>query len=150
MTDNLLLVDYRTEHGIEIVNQRGRETEGRFLSMPDINARLEEKETTGNAWTMLKNGRPIACGGFYRYTDHGAEAWYLVSPDAWTERKTLFRIVRDIIVNFMKHYPCRLTGHVLDDDEAGKRWARHLGFQDTDTRIEADGITYVLYERLAA
>lgn len=150
MTDNLVMVDFRYEHGLDILRTRGREAEKRFLSMLDLEDRLEEKEKTGNAWTMLKDGRPIACGGFYRYTDEGAEAWYMMTPEAWAERRILFRVVRNIITNFLRLHPCRLTGHILDDDEAGKTWARHLGFRETETRITADDRVYVLYERVAA
>ena len=142
------VVEYKAEHGITLIQNQVRDEEAWFRNVTTLADLMAEKEK-GYAWTLLKDGEAVACGGFYRYEGNTAEAWYIVSPKAWEERRWLFQIVRNIIDTFLDETGKTLKGHVLVNDRAGRSWAKHMGFTETPGIILDKGQEYTLWERRA-
>lgn len=144
------ITGYRPEHFTRIITTNPRSVEGALTDEAVISLKAREKEQ-GDAWTMLVDGNPVACGGFFHYANNEAEAWYLISPDAAEHTKLLLRVVRGFIETFITDKDVlRLKAFVDMDDEAGKRWAGCMGFTIKDPLeiYHSEGREYALYERL--
>lgn len=143
------IVKYRAEHGTDITRNRMRPVEKWNEGRDDLDERAKEKETP-DAWTMLKDDKAIACGGFYKCAGDTADAWFLISIDARPHVKLLVRIVKNIITKFMEDNAItRLNAYVQADDKAGHRWAECMDFHRTEQVHGHNGKQYVAYERTA-
>lgn len=144
------ITGYKAEHFTRILMNNPRSVEGLLTDDTLISLKATEKER-GDAWTMLVDGDPVACGGFFHYANNEAEAWYLISPDAAEHTKLLIRVVRGFIETFITDKDIlRLKAFVDTSDDAGVRWAGCMGFtiKEPAEIYRSGGREYALYERL--
>lgn len=142
------IAPYKASHAFDIICDQVRETESWFKTCPQAGQLMKEKEQ-GEAWTVLEDGVPIACAGFYRYAGHTAEAWYLMSPGAKRHIKGIMVICKNSIDTFLEDSGItHLVAHVLEEDAGGHAWARYMGFKRTDIHIPDGGHMYVKYQRV--
>ena len=142
------IVRYKAAHMVSIIGESRRQEEDWFITA-DIIAPAKAKEQ-GDAWTLLDNARPLACGGFYRFEGNEAEAWFLLCPDAKKYAKTITRFIR-----WAFDYATEVKGvrrfvaHVLDYDTTGQKWATLFGFRDTGVRTVDMGHDYMEFRKVA-
>ncbi|MFK0377844.1 GNAT family acetyltransferase [Pandoraea sp. NPDC090278] len=81
---------------------------------------------TGVGWTVLKDGKPVACGGVAEQWPGRAEAWTLLSDDALRTFRHVHRVAQGVIAEAPWN---RIEMKVDARHDAGVRWAKRLGFE---------------------
>lgn len=85
----------------------------------------------GSSWTATLDGRPVGCAGFIHHHAAYLRSWALVSEDvpktAWT---TMTRRVRSEIRAAFERGVIRIDAIVVENFNAGHRWAELVGFRD--------------------
>lgn len=99
--------------------------------------------------TVLKDGKPILCGGVIEHWSNRGGLWAIVSKDCGPAS---FITVHRLVSMFINSLPYpRLEFHVDVEFEAGHRWAKALGFDVEAPRLRAyqpNGRDAVLYARV--
>lgn len=83
-------------------------------------------EDSGNGWTAMRDGRPIACAGFVEQWEGRALAWALMAEDSGPHFVAITRAVKRAIAMARWH---RIEAQVDAEFGAGLRWAEMLGFE---------------------
>lgn len=139
-------VPFRSDHAVRVIIHGTRQVE-QWFQTADVYVRAKEKES-GDAWTLMQDGAPVACGGFYRYEGPTAEAWFLISPFIAKNRRAMIRFMRwafDWATDVKKVKTFR--AHVLSGDTVGLRWARYWGLLPAGSVEDKTGRRYVVCER---
>jgi len=101
-----------------------------------------------HSYTVLSDGRPIACGGLVEYWNGRAEAWAVL--DAVCKKD--FIAVHNAARRFLDSVGIRRIEAVVHVGfDAGHRWLRTLGFVMEAPLLESydpDGRDYSLYARV--
>ncbi len=138
------LVPFEAEHLLEFEN--------RDTSMRETLRLAIDKERLGPAFTALKDGRVLGCGGIVLQWPGVATVWMNLSEDLpkkhglWMTRITK-RVLADAIRAFKLH---RLEAIVMRDSKVNQRWIKMLGFRKEGgvatayTSDEKDCIRYQL------
>jgi RimJ/RimL family protein N-acetyltransferase len=88
------------------------------------------KDERGPAWTMKKDGRPIACGGFVGIGDGMAVVWVMATDEVRGHGMKLCRFARNatkIVFETMGWH--RIHAAVRVDRPEYQRWAELMGFE---------------------
>lgn len=95
-------------------------------------------QTEGPAWSMARDGDPIAIFGLSMGNAWSAVAWLVatpaMSPESW---KKLMRHCRTVLGNARATGLHRIEAQVLDGWPEADRFARRLGFEFEGTRRAA-------------
>jgi hypothetical protein len=81
---------------------------------------------SGDAWTAVVDGLPVACGGLIEMWAGRAYAWALLSPEAGPHLLAMTRAIRSRLARASFR---RVEMAVDVNFEAGRRWALMLGFE---------------------
>ena len=102
-------------------------------------------------WTMLEDGKPIACWGVQPHWEGVATVWSDFSEIALTKyRTTLAKSIKRRTEEYIKKLHLhRLQSLIPADDEVTKRWIEWLGFH-FEGRFEQymKGVDVLMYARL--
>jgi hypothetical protein len=124
-------VDYKAEHAVEIMPyiRPLEQTEETRESAAMWAVLREENQRSGNkAWTMLKDGIPLCCGGFMMYWQGVAEAWFMLSQKGMPHAKTILRESRKFMEGYIKQFNIhRMQAFINAQDETACRWAERYG-----------------------
>jgi len=139
------IVQLQPLHLLEIQMQAAQA--GELQSGADLLAHGVRLCQRGMAFTVLREGRPVAAGGLVEVQSHYATAWALVGSDAGPAMTAMTRAVRRVIA--ARAYE-RVDLTVRADFEAGQRWAWLLGFEKVATlrKWGPDRSDYTLYEKV--
>lgn len=125
------VVPYRAEHAIQIMpNIRAIEQTEYAREGAAMWAVLrEDEQRTGNkAWTILKDGIPLCCGGFMLYWQGVAEVWFMLSQKGIPFTKTILRESRKLMEDYIKRFNIhRMQAFINAQDETACRWAERYG-----------------------
>lgn len=102
----------------------------------------------GPCFTVLRDERPVACGGAHEFHARRAELWGLLSVECAPVLRPMTSAVRGWIDQCAY---TRLEINVATDFAAGHRWARMLGFQvegPEKLAFTPDGAGAIPYVRL--
>lgn len=80
------------------------------------------------AYTVMRDGQPIACAGFIEIWKNRAYAWSYLSDDSIHGAKHIHRAAIDGLKSASARWK-RIEMAVNVQHTAAKRWAAHLGFR---------------------
>jgi hypothetical protein len=121
----MTVAPYSREHLFAIRIQPAQADVAQWVT-PEMAAGLESPDS----WTVLRDGEPVFCGGFWEYWQGRAVVWAIVSPAAGP---LMARITRGVI-RYLDLLPHRRVEVYADAAfPAGDRWARMLGFRHEGT-----------------
>lgn len=101
-----------------------------------------------HSYTVLKDGKPIACGGVLEYWMGRGEAWAVLDAVSRKDFMAVHNAARRFIAAINMR---RIEAVVQTDFTAGHRWLRALGFQMEAPLLKAydpDGRDFSLYARV--
>lgn len=123
----MMLLEFKTEH-LECMDIREIERNSIF-SDPNISGRLSVLASEGFAYTLLEDGRIIACGGICPIMPGVATAWII--PSEWVPQysKTFVKVVKAQIDKMMEDMNLHRVETTCVDDELHSKWMEHIGFE---------------------
>lgn len=121
--EHALLLDPQPEQGYEVV-------------LPEDALERERDD----AWTLLEDGLPIACGG----VDASGWTWGLLSSAARRRMLVVHTAVRRMLSRYAGQ---RLTLYADVEFEAAHQWARLLGFHPAGATKIRPGKDATIYQR---
>jgi len=84
-----------------------------------------------NAYTLLLDDTPIACGGVWPIWEGVAAVWSALSLESLKHPKALHKAARGALDEIEARLGLkRMEAAVLFGHDAGHRWMRHLGFRE--------------------
>ena len=102
----------------------------------------------GDGWTVLADGKPIACAVLVRTGFSRGAVYAFIGADAGPHMLAVYRTAERM---FDMHAYNRIEALVAGDFEAGARWMEMLGFElETPNGMKSfgpNGETYMLYAR---
>lgn len=138
------LVKLQPEHLFQFTPQPAQAAALGMLT-PDFAQTLVAQ--TGVGWAGVLDGRVIGCAGIAECWPGRAEAWTLLSEDAFDVFRHIHRVVRRVLADCPWH---RVEMKVDADHVAAIRWAEHLGFEREGLmrKYTADQRDVFLYARV--
>lgn len=134
------VVKFRPEHLLAITpqpEQREELTAAQHVGM------------AGDGWSVLNNGKPIACAVLLELGDGRVSVLAFIGADAGPHMRSVFSVANRIF-DLTPHR--RIEAIVLAGFAAGARWMRMLRFKlETPAGMEKfgpNGETYMLYSRV--
>jgi len=105
-------------------------------------------EMAGDGWTVLADGKPIACAVLVRSGFSRGAVHAFIGADAGPHMLAVYRVAERM---FEMHTYCRIEALVAAGFAAGARWMEMLGFElETPNGMKSfgpNGETYMLYAR---
>lgn len=139
------IVRFKPAHLLELKLQPAQKNLRETILKPEYGTALA---LTGWAFTVMLDGRPVACAGAQEFHPKRAEIWALLSRES---NPLMRQMTRAAIGWFEQCQYDRLECHVATDFDAGHRWARMLGFKVEGPEKRAysfDGGSVIPYVRL--
>lgn len=125
------LVDFRPLGAGEIVIDGYTKGDAAKLNVrPGDGLGIQPEDQPSPAWTMKKDGHPIACGGFVDIGHGIAMVWVIASDEVRGHGRMLCRFARqaiDIVTEDLGWH--RIQAVVRCDRPEYERWARLMGFE---------------------
>lgn len=143
------IIPYKKAHAFELFERGIQEVNFHLSSVGDWEKLANDWEIAGPAFTIVLDGRPIACGGFALYDKSFAECWAFILQ---TEHGIV--VYRNILKKFREmieqHKFRRLQALVIDNFESGTKLIEHLGFEHVAPlrKYGPNGETMQLFERV--
>jgi hypothetical protein len=113
------IVPFRRWHLVWLQEQ-GPAADGNFGYGVDVLMTLEKQ----NCWTVVQDGKPIACGGTLLQWPGRHQAWMYMAPQ--TSRH--MRFITHAVQSGLEKIKGRIEFTVRADFAQGHRWAKMLGF----------------------
>lgn len=125
MSDEVKIIPYEVWHGESIIN--GHSLSGIKINASDYTANIKFPDM---AWTGINDQVVLGCCGIVPLWNGVGEAWTMLSLNARDSfGLTLHRAVKNQLYEIAKKKSLhRVHCHVLENFEAGHRWAKCLGF----------------------
>lgn len=117
------IVRFLPRHLLELRLQPAQGSLSTTIQKPEYGTALA---LAGPCFTILLDGRPVACAGANEFHPGRAEIWALLSRES---RPLMRQMTRAAIGWFEQCSYRRLEINVATDFDAGHRWARMLGFK---------------------
>jgi len=107
-----------------------------------------QNELEGAGWTVLADGKPIACAVLVQTGIYRGAVYAFIGADAGPHMLAVYRVADRM---FEMHAYSRIEALVIKGFEAGARWMEMLGFElETPNGMKSfgpNGETYMLYAR---
>src|SRR5690554_2270295 len=101
----------------------------------------EEAAHVGLSWTIVENGKPLACFGVVP-RDGYLETWSVNSQDVFKVKKSYLKLLRALLVEVDKWFkPECFRAFVAKGFSKGYSWVEALGFEFE--KIEKDKAVYI-------
>lgn len=141
------IIPFSVNHVVSI-DMRDHET---WASREMLEEFAQEHMRRGGGYSMVDDGKIIACGGVDVVWQGVGEAWTILSRHIEQHKLSLHRTTRCFLDNLIHMRRLhRVQAHVLKADERAVRWINALGFH-AEAVLESFGPNredYILYARL--
>jgi hypothetical protein len=132
--DTLELVKYKAAHLQDILTHHSQRESAKFVKWEDC-VSLERHE---HSFSVLKNGKAIACIGLMKYWEGRYEGWAFMIPG----NRESFLFIHNCVKHFLDKTDIRRVEMTVDMGfKQGHRWARLLGFQVECETLKSFGPT---------
>ena len=117
----MTITPFKPEHLGQIDLQAEQTLAKKYLQNEEYARSLAEQE----AWTLMRDGRVVACAGFTHVWGNRYQAWAVISATIGAAGMlTLSRAV----LRAMELKTGRVEAYVAEEFEAGRKWAELMGF----------------------
>lgn len=131
---NLRCVKYEPAHLISILEDPSQKETAKYVKHSDAQA----LSTHEYAYSVLKDGIPVACAGLLKYWNGRYEAWAFLIPG----HRDAFLFIHNKVKLFLSETSIRRIEATVDMKfRAGHRWAKALGFEVECEILKAYGPT---------
>ena len=118
---------FRPEHAYQVLESL---VELKYMVAPkgewDEAIRLWEE---GKAFTLMADGVIVGCGGVMMREQGKGEAWIIATPLISKYRKTVFKLIRNVLGEIINEYKLRRVEALCPGKYTeGQRLLKHLGF----------------------
>lgn len=117
---------FHVEH-LKTMQIRDQEWNGLF-ALPDVYERMERLSQTGEALSMVDNGRVITCAGFVQLWPGVLEMWQIPSTHLADNPMRYARIIKRYIEQVAEQLKAHRIQTVCANDNLHTRWMDFLGF----------------------
>lgn len=119
----MIVVDFLPEHILELQNYGGQEHLVK-TARPEDNAELKRR-SQGSSITVMKDSRPIACGGIAANTPYRGLVWAVFQKTTPSD----FVFIHKASVGVIQNSPLKLIEAYVDPRfKQAMRWIKMLGF----------------------
>lgn len=144
------VVQYEPEHAYDILSHM-REEEVNLSKHIDWDKWVNAWKQNGPAYTLIINGKIVACAGVVLMEWKKGQAWVLLSSLFYQYKKTTYKLIKRFLELIIKTKDLkRVEAFVRPDFEEAINFIKHLGFnfQGLQECYGPNGEDYLMFARI--